>query len=1170
MKGDFTRSTFRPEKHYTSVRLQQGRVQLDADWNEQIDIQRYQQQAMQAAFLGASGAPKVGGGFAITATTTASSPDLAISPGRFYANGLLCELPAGVTYSTQPDYPGAPKLSSLAAGAYIVYLDVWTRHVTSIEDPLIREVALAGPDTTTRTQTVAQVKLQKLPAAIAVLDAIDLSAYIPTSNLRLAARAYSASGQPGTLAPPGSGYLRLDNHLYRVEIHQGGKLGTDTVTYKWSRENASIVTPWIDGTGSTLTVGPIGHEEERGFAVGGWVEITDDGRELRGEPGVLCQVTRFEGSSLTVSATVNRTDFPQNPRIRRWEMVASAIPALTAAQANGTTWLPLEDGVQIAFTGDTCRSGDHWVIPARTATRDVEWPQQAGAPAFVLRHGDVHHLVDIAQLEWTGTALTANKLFDRRFVFAPLVDFRAFDPQTWDSRMVTHKHTGDADGSQIPRGGIVNNAVDGTKIDPASNVALNTLTVGGTGVGALTIKGSTKQTGAEFHLDARSNVTDGSIRRALTHDASGDILIVNNSGDYSGGMKIGGSKIDVFPGTNPLHITNYWDASWLNELKSACIINEATGTFKSLMLIGNRGNTSTSTPRKVTVWDNLEVNGHVSVTNDYRNVRRALVHDTNDSLTINYGNDYSGNVKIGSSLTVGGTASDSGRLTLNGTDFSIDNTEKRGGRSGTGRRALVHAENDRLVMNYDNDYTSGVHIAGQVSIGSRSTLNDNTLYLRKLTDGNHGLGHFGDYERYFAGKTFDGPALYGYSGGALGTANLPGVTGGPNTGLEGALALAGSGYVSLPEMNDDFSDGFSLEAWVWWDYKTVTATVSTMPSYTRVFDMSSSAGTGFESVLLCNVSTTRSLAFSIKGPTANGLLTATLTDGIDPGAWTHICVTIKGNTLVMYKNGVAQSPTISGTVAVPATRNRQNCYIGKSAWSTDDTFYGRIAQVRLWKRALTADQVSDHYGSARPIDPASLVGWWRLTDGSARDFSGLKRHGTLQGGNTTNAFVSYQKAALTWDSSNNVEVIGKLKTGNVRASANTGSSTVYYAPMNTYTDIDGMTQSFTLTQQAQCLFLAVVGGVQSESSASVRGVFKIVLVKSDSTYVDLAKSVQEFQTTGGYHLRDVTMHALATVEAGTYSVKVQWFRDTSSNAGTNGGLGCGWHSSTRRVTVIEL
>jgi hypothetical protein len=35
MKGDFSRWTFDPRRHYTAVLMQQGRVQLDSDWNEQ-------------------------------------------------------------------------------------------------------------------------------------------------------------------------------------------------------------------------------------------------------------------------------------------------------------------------------------------------------------------------------------------------------------------------------------------------------------------------------------------------------------------------------------------------------------------------------------------------------------------------------------------------------------------------------------------------------------------------------------------------------------------------------------------------------------------------------------------------------------------------------------------------------------------------------------------------------------------------------------------------------------------------------------------------------------------------------------------------------------------------------------------------------------------------------
>ena len=41
MKGDLSRDTFDRARHYSAVRLQQGRVVTDADWNEQADLTRY-------------------------------------------------------------------------------------------------------------------------------------------------------------------------------------------------------------------------------------------------------------------------------------------------------------------------------------------------------------------------------------------------------------------------------------------------------------------------------------------------------------------------------------------------------------------------------------------------------------------------------------------------------------------------------------------------------------------------------------------------------------------------------------------------------------------------------------------------------------------------------------------------------------------------------------------------------------------------------------------------------------------------------------------------------------------------------------------------------------------------------------------------------------------------
>ena len=58
MKGDFSRSTFRKKKHYRKVKMQQGRVQIDADWNEQIDIQDNYDRTYLQDIIGKSGSSK--------------------------------------------------------------------------------------------------------------------------------------------------------------------------------------------------------------------------------------------------------------------------------------------------------------------------------------------------------------------------------------------------------------------------------------------------------------------------------------------------------------------------------------------------------------------------------------------------------------------------------------------------------------------------------------------------------------------------------------------------------------------------------------------------------------------------------------------------------------------------------------------------------------------------------------------------------------------------------------------------------------------------------------------------------------------------------------------------------------------------------------------------------
>src|ERR1044072_417566 len=158
MPGDYSRRLFRPNKHYSGVLMQQGRVQLDADWNEQLDLQLYRTETEAIDVIGRCGVPRKNGGFLIGSGS--GGQDLTISAGRIYVDGLLCELEGQSTYTTPPTSPPGPtRRLSLPDGHYVVYLDAWQQERTALDDRSIREVALGGPDTTPRLQNVWQVQL---------------------------------------------------------------------------------------------------------------------------------------------------------------------------------------------------------------------------------------------------------------------------------------------------------------------------------------------------------------------------------------------------------------------------------------------------------------------------------------------------------------------------------------------------------------------------------------------------------------------------------------------------------------------------------------------------------------------------------------------------------------------------------------------------------------------------------------------------------------------------------------------------------------------------------------------------------------------------------------------------------------------------------------------------
>ncbi|MEV6315823.1 DUF6519 domain-containing protein [Streptomyces sp. NPDC051776] len=113
-------------------------------------------------------------------------------------------------------------------------------------------------------------------------------------------------------------------------------------------------------------------------------------------------------------------------------------------------WLPLEDGIEVYFAAEgTYRTGDYWLIPARTATGAAEWPVNAArkpllqAPLGVQAH--------YAPLAWVLGERTEP---DLRQSFGPLAaPVPAANDEVLAAEAATATETGSTRGGGSGRGG---------------------------------------------------------------------------------------------------------------------------------------------------------------------------------------------------------------------------------------------------------------------------------------------------------------------------------------------------------------------------------------------------------------------------------------------------------------------------------------------------------------------------------------------------------------------------------------------------------------------------------------------------------------------------------------------------------------------------------------------
>lgn len=438
MNGDFSRLTFNAQKHYRAVRMQQGRVQLDADWNEQIDIIDYTRETLLKDVLGKAGTPVIHAGFRISLpdeqedadTGSFSSqesnqasgkehqempvPDFHIGSGHYYLDGILCENEQELVFSKQSTSPYSAPAAPLK-DFVVVYLDTWIRHITYFEDPSLRETALGGIDTATREQVAWSVKLLPLSKHPLAADN-NLAAYEHILALPEWRELVDRQENRGLMVARHALPTTLENQLYRVEIHS---VRDDHVTFKWSRENGSVLFALAsieEGERKNATAQYVVTLAEQvrdqvQLRKGDWVEFVDTDIQAEGHTFPLYQVIDqpdFTNQQLVLAGHYLRDLAELVKRkgasllLQRWDYDANRTPPPSdgVIVLREDEWLDLERGIQVRFAPDgTYHQGDYWLLPSRTFT-GIEWPSDGQGPLLLPPRGVYHHYCPLALLHF--------------------------------------------------------------------------------------------------------------------------------------------------------------------------------------------------------------------------------------------------------------------------------------------------------------------------------------------------------------------------------------------------------------------------------------------------------------------------------------------------------------------------------------------------------------------------------------------------------------------------------------------------------------------------------------------------------------------------------------------------------------------------------------------------
>jgi len=441
-------------------------------------------------------------------------------------------------------------------------------------------------------------------------------------------------------------------------------------------------------------------------------------------------------------------------------------------------------------------------------------------------------------------------------------------------------------------------------------------------------------------------------------------------------------------------------------------LNISDGYGNSRLFIdGNTGNIGIGT---IYPTAKLDVQGSLRLsTPGFSGDSWLIFHNTSD-FTADYGLRFSQNNR-GITIVPGGDLLVDGDIQWGSNDATL--TRDQGGSLELGgnnyRMAVGHPYIDfhfsgktedfnvRLINSTDGELTlyGSLNVAGKVirlglqeNGGGQLILannpNDNRIYLEGFSaDGRRSCDELlitGIAANPLPQLTFVADKVV--STGTLGIGTVPGDT-------SSGLVFDGiGGYFSIPSMNPDYSNGFTVEAWVLY---------RSFKHWSRIIDFGN--GRGIDNILFANYGTTNNLAMQVfNGSTGGGMVVAERC--LDLNTWMHLAATIdsKGN-VAFYRDGkrlpLAGPPAFLTTTLVPANRVRSRNYIARSNWDAPDEYFdGIIRDVRIWNVARTPNQIIDSMDRQVDGGEANLVACWPFEFNNLADLGPNKFNGTLVGG----------------------------------------------------------------------------------------------------------------------------------------------------------------------------